>query len=109
MDDILTTSVLKRIIEIDASTDQTIEQLQVEIKDREKKLKDIRRNIENNSNLLQAEQGKKLYDLILSEANKEKDEKEAECKSKLESMDQLYESGKEALIKAAINKLNLER
>lgn len=109
MDDILVTSVLKRIIEIDESTDQTIEQLQAEIKDREKKLKDIRRNIENNSNLLQAEQGKKLYDLILSEANKEKEEKETECRSKLESMDQLYESGKETLIKDALSKLNLQR
>lgn len=109
MDETLVTSVLKRIIEIDESTDQTIEQLQAEIKDREKNLKDIRRNIENNSNLLQAEQGKKLYDLILSEANNEKEEKEADCRSKLESMDQLYESGKKEIIKEALDKLNLQR
>jgi CRISPR/Cas system CSM-associated protein Csm2 small subunit len=107
MDKHLIESVLNKIIEIDNQTNDEIEKIQAQIKEKESDLKEAIKDIEMNSNELQIEQGKKLYEAILLEADEEKSKMEKLCKLKLNSMEELYEQKRKYFIEEALKKLSL--
>jgi len=109
MDKHLIESVLNKIIMIDHQTDEEIERIQDEIKKKESQLKEAIKNIERHSNELQIEQGRKLYETILFEADEEKIRMEKRCKAKLKAMEELYEKKRMYFIEEALKKLSLDR
>ncbi|GAU77899.1 hypothetical protein [Fusibacter sp. 3D3] len=109
MDDKSIEKVLKHILEIDDKTESEVQRIKLEILEREKQLKNIKRDIEENSNKLKTQQSKKLQDLIMDEANREKIKIEMACSEELEKMDALFEAKKELMVKKAIQRLSLEK
>lgn len=109
VDDKSIEKVLKHILEIDDKTESEVQRIKLEISEKEKQLKSIKRDIEENSNKQKIQQGKKLHDLIMNEANQEKLKIENACLEELERMDALFEEKKALMVKKAIKRLSLEK
>lgn len=101
--------VLKKIIDIDKKTDGEVKRLRVEIVEREKQLKSIISEIEQNSNLHQVQHGKKLFERIMAEAETEQNEIQSNCDEKLAAMDRLFEVNKPQMLEKAFHKLAVDK
>lgn len=101
--------VLKKIIDIDKKTDDEVKRVRIEIVDREKQLKRIISEIEQNSILHQTQHGKKLFERILAEAEAEQNKIKSECFDKLSAMDHLFEANKSQLLEKAFKKISVDK
>ena len=101
--------VLRKIIDIDNKTDDEVKRVKLEIVERERQLKRIISEIEQNSNLHQTQHGKKLFERIMSEAEIEKNKIQTDCDEKLNAMDRLFEANKTKMIEKAFQKLAVDK
>ena len=109
MEDKYIENILNQIIEIDQKTCDEVKGIKAEIIEREKQLKSIIKDIEENSNKLKLQQSKKLNELIMDEAYIEKEKIESECCDRLRNMDALFEQNKGQMIQNAIKRLSIGR
>jgi len=101
--------VLKKIIDIDKKTDDEVKRVRIEIVEREKQLKSIISEIEQNSNLHQTQHGKKLFERIMAEAEVEQNKIHSDCDEKLAAMDRLFEANKTQMLEKAFQKLAVDK
>lgn len=101
--------VLKKIIDIDKKTDGEVKRVRIEIVEREKQLKRITSEIEQNSILHQTQHGKKLFERIMAEADAEQSKIQSDCNEKLTAMDRLFEANKIELLEKAFQKLSVDK
>jgi len=101
--------VLKKIVDIDKKTDEEVKRVRIEIIEREKQLKTIINEIEQNSNLHQMQHGKKLFERILAEAETEQQNIQIACDEHLAEMDRLFEANIPQLLEKAFLKLAVDK
>lgn len=109
MEDKWIENILNQIIEIDQKTDEEVQRIKAEIVEREKQLKSIIKNIEEKSNKMKLEQSKRLNELIMAEANREKEKIEQACSESLQNMDALFDQNKAQMIQNALKRLSFSK
>ncbi len=101
--------VLKKIVDIDKKTHDEVNRVQLEIVEREKQLKSIINEIEQNSILHQTQHGKTLFERILAEAEAEQNKIQSDCDAMLTGMDQIFEDNKTQMLEKAFQKLSIDK
>jgi len=107
MDKKLIEEIIGRIIEIDRMANQELETINQNIEAHEKQHQSMIDEVQQNSHMLQVEEGKALYEEIIAEALREKETIYKDCLAKMNRMETEFRNEEEKILQKAIHETTI--